>query len=533
MYNGNPKLRGFGQQVATTPEQINEYIRCKEDILYFAENYFYIIEARGKMKIELRDYQRKMLKAFMNPTKGRRHNVVLSARQSGKTTTASIFLLHYALFHDNKTIAVMANKEKTSMEILLRIKTAIQELPIWFQQGIDENYGGWQKGSIGFENGIRLVGGSTASNALRTYSISLLYLDEFAFVPDNIAEDFMRSVYPTISSFPDSQIIIVSTPNGMNHYHAIWKNAIQGSNSYMPIQVKWQDVPVFANTPNWKEQTIADIGPVAFAVEYGGQFLGSRNTLIDPEHIERMVFKHNPTLAMSGGLLVYEEPIKNQFYILGVDSAKGTGKDYSVIQVLKVNSEHDFEQVAIYRNNTIEANDFAQVVISVSKYFNGAYMMVENNDVGGEVASSIFYEYEYDRIVLYDKKGIGIRSTKKSKLAANLLLKRYIENGWLEIFDRETIREVSRYEEIAPNRFACPRGSHDDCVTSLIWALYFTTSEWWDGKTGEIKVIKKEFQVDDENEKYKEPVMFFGDGESVNDPDEEWEEKPVDPMRFL
>ena len=473
-YNGNEKLRGYGQLVETTEEQIAEYIRCKEDIVYWAEKYFYIVDIdHGKMKIPLRDYQKKMLKAFTNPSKGKRHNVVLSSRQSGKTTTASIFLSHYAIFNEQKTIAVMANKEKTSMEILLRIKSAIQELPIWMQQGIDEEYGGWAKGSIGFENGIRLVAGSTASNALRTYSIGLLYLDEFAFVPDNIAEEFMRSVYPTISSAKTSQIIVVSTPNGMNHFHTIWRNAVQGFNNFMPILIKWSDVPGYDEA--WKEETIRDIGPVAFAVEFGGQFLGSRNTLIDPEHIERMSVEIPVELKMSGSMLIYEMPQEGVNYILGVDSAKGTGKDYSVIQVLRINSEHDMSQVAVYRNNTIEANDFAQIVISVSKFYNQGYMMVENNDVGGEVANAIWNEFEYDKIVLYDKKGVGVRATKKTKLAGNLLLKRYIENGWLDVIDKDTILELSKYEEIAPNIFRCPRGVHDDLTAALLWGIFFVT----------------------------------------------------------
>jgi len=522
MYNGNELLRAKGQKVPMTKEQIGEYIRCKEDIIYFAEKYFYIMNNdQGKILIPLYDYQKKMLKAFLEPSNDKRHNVILASRQIGKTTIASVFITHFMLFNDHKNVGVLANKEKTSLEILLRIKTAIQELPMWLQQGVDEDFGGWAKSQIGFENGIRIIGSSTASNAMRTYTIGLLYLDEFAFVPDNIADDFMRSVYPTISSSKTSKIIIVSTPNGMNHFHAIWRNAVHGNNNFMPIQVRWQDVPGYDE--KWRGETIADIGPVAFAVEYGGQFLGSRNTLIDPEHIERMDMKLPIDLKMGSALLIYEHPRIGDFYILGVDSAKGTGKDYSVIQVLKIVNEHEIVQVAMYRDNKIEANDFAQVVISVSKFYNDAYMMVENNDVGGEVANAIWNEYECDKVVLYDKKGVGVRATKKTKLAGNLLLKRYIENGWLEIIDKNTITELSKYEEIAPNIFKCPRGVHDDCAMALIWGLFFLTSTYFDGKNIDVKKIDDKFLVDGIDRDIDQPIFFDDEGEKMGE-DSDWDD---------
>lgn len=497
-----------------------EYIKCKEDIIYFAEKYFYITTIDdGKIKIPLRLYQKKMLKAFKEPKKGKKHVVVNSSRQIGKTTISTVFLLHYALFEESKTIAILANKEKTAIEILRRLKFAYQEMPLWLQQGISETNGGWNKSSVGLENGIKILAGSTASSAIRGEVSALVFLDEFGFVPDNIASDFMSSVYPTIATGKNAKIVIVSTPNGLNHFYHIWKGAVRNDNNFMPIKINWDEVP--GRNKKWREEIIRDIGPTKWAQEFGGQFLGSSNTLIDPSLLERMNTINPIELKLGSYLNIYKQPEDGEMYILGVDSAKGTRKDYSVIQVLKINNEHDVEQVALYRNNTIEAREFAQVVISTSQFYNGAYIMLENNDVGGEVGTTIWYEYEYDKILNCDKKGIGIRSTKKSKLAANILLKRYIENGWLEIIDRYTLYELSRYEEIRPNVFQAPKDQNDDCVTSLLWGLYFITTVFFDGKNMDVKKIDDKFLINNNEEDSFGPVAIIGD-ESGSDFDEGW-----------
>jgi hypothetical protein len=449
------------------------------------------------------------------------HTLYTNGILSHNSTVATIFILHSILFSEEPmTAAIIANKEKTAHEILKRVKLAYQELPLWLQQGIAEKQGGWNKGSIGLENGVVLMAASTASSAIRGLSIKLLFLDEFAHVPDNIADDFLSSVYPTIVSGKTSKIIIVSTPLGLNHFYNIWKKAVRGENNFMPIKVHWSEVPGF--TEEWKQLTIQDIGPQKFAQEFNNQFLGSTNTLIDASLLERMEIQDPVDLKYGSYLNIYEQPKPNTMYILGVDSAKGTGKDYSVIQVLKISDEHDIEQVALYRNNVIEARDYAQIIIEVSKYYNEAYIMLENNDVGDTVGSTIWYEYEYDRILNCDKKGIGIRSTKKSKLAANILLKRYMENGWLDIKDRSTLYELSRYEEIKPNVFQAPRGQHDDCVTSLLWGIYFLTTVFFDGKNINVKKIDEKFLIDRiEQEDTTGTVAIIDDGDDSSGYDTE------------
>ena len=266
MYNGDPRLRNETEVIEYTPELIQEYIKCKEDIIYFAEKYFKIVTIdKGEILIPLWDFQKKMIKSFVDPGPDKRHVCVLSSRQIGKSTIATIYIVWYALFHMSKTIAILANKEKTAMEILRRIKFAYQCLPLWLQQGVTD--GGWNKGSIALENGTRMIAVSTGNAAIRGQTINLLYLDEFAFVPSHIADDFMSSVYPTISSGETSKIIIVSTPNGLNHYYHIYRNAVLGDNNFKPIKIRWDEVP--GKTSEWKESVIKDIGIVRWNQEYG------------------------------------------------------------------------------------------------------------------------------------------------------------------------------------------------------------------------------------------------------------------------
>lgn len=508
MYNGDSNLRNIDENVDIDQHKIQEIIRCKEDIIYFAENYFHIITIDdGKIKIKLRDYQKKMLKAFIEPVNGARNLAVCSCRQGGKTTIVSIYLLHFGLFSTKEmNIAILANKEVTALEILNRLKLAYRELPFWMQQGISDEVGGWNKKMIGLGNGVRYIAGSTASSTIRGYTINLLYLDEFAFVPDNIADEFMTSVYPTIVSGKSSKIIITSTPNGLNAFYNIWKGAIRGENNYMPIKVSWQDIP--GHDEEWKENIIRDIGTKKFAQEFGCDFLGSAQTLVDANILQRMNIREPVELKIGKYLSVYEQPIEGVMYILGVDTAKGLGKDYSCVQVIKINSEHDIDQVAVYRNNMIDPKDYSQVVISISEYYNNAYIMLENNDVGNEVGEAIHYDYEYDYIINCDPKGIGIKSTKKTKLAGNLLMKRYIENGWLDIVDRTTLYELSRYEEISPNVFSSPRMGTDDTVSSLLWAIYFLSTTYFDGKNLNVKKIDDKFKINDDEDT---PIAMIGD----------------------
>lgn len=470
MYLGNAELRAAGEPAEYTPDMIREWAKCKEDIFYFAEKYFYIVNIdKGRMIIPLREYQKRMLKAFIEPPNHKRHVIVLSGRQCGKTTMMTLFILHYLLFNEDKCVACLANKESVAQESIRRVQDAYQALPLWIQSGVKE----WSKTKFELENGCRIISGTTSSNSIRGQSVALLCLDEFAHVPNHIAEEFIASVFPTISSGVESKIIMVSTPLGMNHFYETWCKAIRDENSFAPVRINWWEIE--GRDEAWREATISDIGQVRFAQEFEAKFLGSAVTLIEPNFLERIGIGCSAPkfFKYSGALRIWEEPVPEGHYILGVDSSMGGGGDYSAIQVLRIKSKKDIEQVAVYECNTIHPKSYARVVVDIAKWYNNAYLIVENNDVGSHVCETIWNELEYDRLLNTDGgMNLGTRSTKKSKLAACMLLKRYLENGLVGINDIKTSNQLSQYEEVSPNVFNAPKSCHDDLVTALLWALY-------------------------------------------------------------
>lgn len=264
-YMGIPGLRAAGEKVEMTAYEINEYIRCESDILYFAEHYFYIQTVDdGRVKIPLWEFQKKLLKIMIDPPNNKRHVVVLSARQMSKTTVATIFLLHFLLFDKECNGAILANNEKTARDILSRIQMAYLNLPLWLQQGVSD--AGWNKGSIQLENGVNIIAASTSSNSVRGRALKKIFLDEAAFVFDYIWEDFWNSVLPTISSGKTSQIIMVSTPRGMNHFYNIYKDAVNDKNNFYPVKIAWHERP--DRDEEWKKNTMKDINLQTWNQEY-------------------------------------------------------------------------------------------------------------------------------------------------------------------------------------------------------------------------------------------------------------------------
>ena len=523
MFQGNAALRKDDEQIEYTDEMVNEVIKCKNDIIYFAEKYYTIVTIDGgKQNIKLWEWQKKVLKAFVETPNDKQSVILKIARQSGKSTISSIFLTWYALFNKDKTVAIMANKESLAIELLEKIKMAYRNLPIWLQQGIVD--GGWNKKMIVFANGSRIIASATSSNALTGFTINLLYLDEFAKVPQHIADDFIASVYPVVTSGKSSKIIMLSTPLGLNHFYNFWIGATRtdgNENSFYPICVGWWEVP--GRNEKFKKKIIKDIGLARWEQEYATKFLGSNTSLIDSDILERIVYKNPISTKWTGIFLVYEEPILRKEYVLGVDVGKGTGRDYSVIQVVKINSENDLEQVAIYRNNTIRPHDFAQVCVSIAKYYNNAHLLVENNDIGSSVCDSIWHELEYEELVNLDPRALGVRSTKKSKKIANMILKEYMEKGWLKVCDEKTVYELSRYEEIKPGVYAAGRHEHDDCVTSLLWSIYYVKSDEYEGKSFDRKLIEDEYNVEiGTNDEYENDNFENSIGEKGEQGDPKW-----------
>ena len=433
------------------------------------------------------------------------HTLFTDGILSHNTTMSSVFMLHYMLFNKHKTIAILANKETAAKEVLRRIKSAYEMLPLWLQQGVVT----WNEKSIGLENGMRLIAATTSIDSISGESISLLYLDEFSKVKAHVAEEFITATMPVISSGKNSKVIIVSTPTGLNHYYSYWKGATEmdekNQNNFYPIKVNWWDHP--NRDDAWKKEVLQTFNNDLnrFNQEYGNQFLGSSSTLIDPDVLERIKTQRPIDIKFNGAFKIYEAPVDGVTYVMGIDTGKGTGRDYSVIQVLRIDGEKSLKQVAVYRNNTISTHDFSQVCLGISKFYGECMMMIENNGIGESLCNAIWYEYEYEYVCNLDPKGLGIRSTNKSKLQANLLLKRYLDEGYLTLSDEQTVAELSRYIEVKPNIYKAETSStHDDCVTSLLWALYFIITDYFDNENLEVKTLNQQYDLTNSG-----PIMFL------------------------
>lgn len=661
MFKSNPLLRAEGEPVEYTKEQLEEYIRCEHDLIHFAENHVKIVTIdRGIELIKLWDFQKRLLLNIHKPPEGKRHTIILASRQVGKSVICRIELLHYILFNSDKTVAILANKEKTARKLMKELKDAYQRLPYWLQVGVRV----WNSDTLEFENGVTVICSSTASSAIRSYTIAKLFLDEFAFVPDNIATEFMSSVYPTISSGLTSQITIVSTSNGLNNFFNMWQNAIHDpDNEFYPLKVKWDEVPGRDDT--FRKKTIANLpkGIIQWNQEYGCisketpitiknkltnelkrisigkiydelqnkeskklkkfeirkndeyeiltphgfcdfdgitkydkkkrieivldtgrkiicdkdhlfiikgkevkakylrngdfletdnedeiivsikksnkescydafnvknkdhsyftnnikshncRFIGSTTNLIDPDVLENIKTDKPIALQFNDRFLIYKHPEKNKQYVLGIDTAAGTGLDYSVIQVLQINGDNDLEQVAVFRDNMIDIHEFAEVCVGVSEYYNHAQMMVENNGVGKALVNELFYTHENENLVNLDPKGLGINANKETKADACTLIKNYIENKWLKIHDQTTLYELSRFIEIRKNVFQCQeKTGHDDTVSGLYWANYFVKTPYYDAKGFRKANISDEYTIQSPSEDDEAPAIVFDEG---------------------
>jgi len=428
------------------------------------------------------------------------HTFFSDGMLSHNSTMSSIFLLHYMLFNKDLVVAILANKESAAKEVLRRIKTAYKKLPLWLQQGIVS----WNEKTLELENGMKLIAATTSSDSISGETVSMLYLDEFAKVKPHVAEEFITASLPTVST--GGKVIIVSTPLGLNHFYEFWSGAVRNDNAYYPIEVNWWEHP--DRDDEWKRRELRRLNNDIrrFEQEYGNKFLGSSTTLIDGDILKRLNLEKPIEYKWNGVFGIYERPVSGAMYILGVDTAKGTGNDYSVVQVLRIYSEEKIDQVAVYRCNTIDTHDFAQVCIGISQYYD-APLMVENNDIGESLLSTMWYEYEFDNIINLDPNGLGVRSTRKSKLEAHLLLRRYANEKKLNIRDFDTISELSRYVEIRPNVWKGEtQKTHDDCVTSLLWALYFITTDYFDSANLEVRTLDKQYDLTNSG-----PIMYLPD----------------------
>jgi hypothetical protein len=480
-YLGNPKLKRVNMAMNLTEDQVREFVKCAQDPTYFIENYVKIITLdKGFVQIDLYPFQ----KQVVNDINNNRRVIVKAGRQVGKTTIIVGYILWYILFNQDKTVAILANKASTSREILARIKLAYEALPMWIQQGVKV----WNKGDIELENGCRVLANSTASSAIRGFSISLLYLDEFAFVPSNIAEEFFTSVYPTISSGETSKILISSTPNGMNHFYRMWTEAVEGLNGFTHVEANWRQVP--GRTQKWADDQRSVLGEQKFLQEMECEFMGSSGTMLSAAALKSLAFV-KPIHMTETGIKIYHQPVKDHVYLAVADTSRGKGLDYSAISIIDV-SEIPYKLVATYRDNNISPLVYPGVIKKLAEYYNQAYALVEINDNGQQVVDSLFEDFEYENILSTvemrgkmaltwgygNKSQRGIRTTKSVKRLGCSILKNLIEQQKLLVQDFDTISEFSTF--IAKgSSFEAEEGSHDDMVMCLVLFAWCTNQQFF------------------------------------------------------
>ena len=515
VYLGNPLLKKANVAQEFTQEQILEFMACKNDPVYFAKQHVKIVSLdEGLVGFQPYDFQEKLIRNFH----ANRFNICKMPRQTGKSTTSVSYLLHYAVFNDNVNIGILANKAATARDLLGRLQTAYENLPKWMQQGIIS----WNKGSLELENGSKILAASTSASAVRGMSFNILFLDEFAFVPNHIAESFFASVYPTITSGKSTKVIMVSTPHGMNHFYRYWHDAERGKNEYVPTDVHWSEVP--GRDDVWKEQTIANTSEQQFKIEFECEFLGSVDTLIAPSKLRSMVYQQPET--QSGGLDVYVQPQKNHDYTIAVDVARGVGKDFSAFVVVDI-TEFPHAVVAKYRNNDIKPMLFPSIIEEVGKNYNDAFVLCEVNDVGDQVASILNYDLEYKNLLMCSMRGragqvvgqgfsgkktqLGVKMSKTVKKVGALNLKTLIEENKLLSCDYDIMSELTTFIQ-KNNSFEAEEGCHDDLAMCLVIYAWLVAQDYFKELTDQD--VRKKLYEEQRNqiEQDMAPFGFMDDG---------------------
>jgi hypothetical protein len=520
-YLANPNLKKAYVPIEWTEEQVQEVIKCSKDISYFIKTYVKIINLdRGLIDFEMYPFQEDMAKMIDD----NRFTVIKTCRQAGKTTTSAAVVLWHALFNESYTVAILANKLSTAREILARVQRAFEYLPKWLQQGVVV----WNKTNVEFENGSQIIASSTASSAIRGYSINFLYLDEFAFVPRNIQDDFFTSVYPTIISGTNTKVVITSTPNGFDLFYKIWINSVEGRNEYANFGVNWWDVP--GRDEEWKEKTIANTSEDQFRQEFEAEFLGSANTLISPNILRSIAFTTPISTHYEGSLSIYKEPVKDGVYFCVVDTARGVGIDASAFVIIDVASV-PYEVVACYKNNIIDPLIYPEVIHNVVKNYNEAYTLVEINDNGQQIADILHHDYEYDNIVFTSVKGRagqvigggfsssvqrGVRTTKQVKRIGCSNAKTMIEKDKIKLHDFNLINELSTFIQKGTS-YEADIGSHDDLIMCIVLFSWATNQEFFKDLT-DTDFRKK--LMEDRDKMINDDVLPFGfidDGSDIEE----------------
>ena len=515
IYLGNPNLKKAGTQIQFTKKQIKEWVKCKQDPIYFATNYIKIISLdEGLVPFNMYDFQKDILQDFHN----HRFNIAKLPRQTGKSTTVVAYLLYYAIFYDSVNIGILANKASTARELLGRLQLAYENLPKWMQHGILV----WNKGNVELENGSKILAASTSASAVRGMSFNILFLDEFAFVPNHVAEQFFASVYPTITSGRSTKVIVISTPNGMNHFYKMWEDARRGKNNYITNEVHWSQVP--GRDAKWKEETIKNTSKRQFAQEFECDFLGSADTLISPAKLQTIPF--TDPISSNAGLDVFTRAEKDHEYIITVDVARGIGGDYSAFVVFDITSM-PYQIVAKYRNNEIKPVLFPSVIFQVAKEYNSPYILVEVNDIGDSIAATLNYDLEYPNILMCAMRGragqvvgqgfsgsktqLGVKMSVTVKKIGCANLKAIIEEDKLLFNDFNIFQELTTFVQ-KKQAWEADEGYHDDLVMCMVLFAWLVMQDYFKEMTDQD--IRRRIYDEQRNqiEQDMAPFGFVDDG---------------------
>lgn len=476
-FNGNPNLKPINHQIGFTTETLQEFSKCQDDPVYFIDTYCKIVTLdHGLVRFALYECQKKKIKIIHE----NRKVLLMEGRQQGKTQTSAAYILWYTLFQESKTVGILANKASAAREVMSRYQLMYENLPLWLQQGIKV----WNKGDVELENGSKVFTAATTTSGPRGRSINMLYIDEAAFIPTNIAEQFFTSVYPTISAGTTTKILISSTPKGYNHFWKFWTEAEQGTNGFVNLFIPYWEIP--GRDEKWAKEQRELLGEVKFTQEVLCAFLGSSDTLINADGL-RLMTPCRP-IHSKDGLDTYERPRVGRVYALIADVAKGVGGDYSAFSVVDITTT-PYKQVAKFRDNNISPLLYPSVIYKVGTEYNSAYVLIEIN-VSEQVAHILYYEMEYENLLFVSRsnkgqqvssgfsKGVtnlGVNTDKKIKRIGCTNLKNLIEEGKLVIPDADTISEFGTFIQ-SKDSYAADDGYHDDLVMPLVLFGWFTSN---------------------------------------------------------
>jgi len=471
IYKSNLNLKAAGVQIQFTPHQVQEYIKCSRDPIYFIETYVKIVSLdRGIVPFVLYPYQKRIIIAFHE----NRKIIAKVGRQLGKSSVIAAYFAWYVLFNDNKTAVILGNKQSTAVEIFSRVQFSIENLPQWLQQGVVE----WNKKSLMLENGSKCFAAATSASACRSHSINLLLVDEMAFLGTNLASEFVASVFPTISSSKSSKIAIVSTPNGLNHYHKLWVDAENGLNGFVPVSGHWTEHP--ERDQAWANEQKSQLGEVRYNQEVEAQFLGSSYTLVDGVKIGSLTY-HYP-IYENNKLELFEKPKPDVPYVITVDVSRGRHLDFSAFVIYDVTTM-PYRVVGTFKDNAISTLEYPHLIYNAAMQYNKAFVLIEINDLGEEVANILWQDYEYENLYFTDGNKIslargypGVRTTKKVKGIGCSVLKELIEKDQLEVTSHRIIEELGLFV-LHKKSYASEDSTVNDDLCTCLWLFAWLSKQ--------------------------------------------------------